>query len=546
MATLPFLFLLAVFLLFNSLICGRQGTSRRPQIRLVLETACQVGDLPLTERMAGNLEPGALRSHILSALAYILRADAAVAVELHREAKSLNASQMPPLAELHLGSEECGGLGDLFYVSAVVIKQLVDSNLAKDVLLKGFTTILTLAADSGLHHVAEAHLKAALDLDPTDPSLLLRSLVMTPGVYENLKHLKEVRTLLTQRIAHLMDNGVTSLQSIDEFTLSPTFYFAYMGYNDSQILSDINSIRAAAYPSMSLVEIGHPSSSSTSSLTNARKIRVGFVSNHFRRHSICKLFCGIITEINRDIFDVYVFSSLQENHEDSFTRALENSDGTFFIRTGMTVVRNRAEVVDRKIDVLVYLDVGMTTSTPVWAASRLAPIQLATWGHPTTTGLSSIDFFISSDDYHFEYNKTYQPKDYFSEQLVRLSSTGFYFNRPHLNLSLPIAMGGGGLDKILRSRPDIFFENIQLQKTAPDSDLFRLITEKRDGAKIILCPQFLPKMHPRFDFILRGILEGVSNAVLVMLGQSNKGQWQRTIDIKWRRNIGSKNMRRTI
>lgn len=536
---------------------------------MVLETACQIGDLPLAERMAGNLESGAVRLHILSALAFILRADATVAVDLHRQAKTMNASQVPPLAELHLNGQECGGLGDLFYVSAVVVKQLVDSNIASEVLLKGCTTILTLAADSGLHHVAETHLKAALAINPTDPSLQLRSLVMTPGVYENLKHLKEVRSSLTQRVSSLMEKGVGLLQNIDEFSLSPTFYFAYMGYNDQQILSDINKIRERAYPAMANIEISLPRSSNIKEENPERKIRVGFVSNHFRRHSICKLFCGIISEINRELFEVFVFSSLQENYEDSFTKALEDSEGINFVGSGMTVVRNRVEVVSRDIDILVYLDVGMTTSTPVWAASRLAPIQIATWGHPTTTGLSAIDFFISSDMYHADYNRTQQANSFYSEQLIRLASTGFYFNRPNLNLSSSLlasieskSKGTNGKEwtvskyenddvrqkelSLMSTRPDSFFESIQLHKTTQDSDLYRLITEKRDGAKVILCPQFLPKMHPSFDFILRGLLEGVSNSILVMLGQSNKAQWQRTIDVRWRRNIGSKNMRRII
>ena len=55
-----------------------------------------------------------------------------------------------------------------------------------------------------------------------------------------------------------------------------------------------------------------------------RKIRVGFVSSHFRRHSVCKLFCGIIANLDTDVFDVYAFSSLSETKEDERSKELVN------------------------------------------------------------------------------------------------------------------------------------------------------------------------------------------------------------------------------
>ena len=62
------------------------------------------------------------------------------------------------------------------------------------------------------------------------------------------------------------------------------------------------------------------------------RIRVGFVSSHFRRHSICKLYCGIIRGLSRDNrFEVFVFSALQESNEDDTTRSIAKE--TSFINT---------------------------------------------------------------------------------------------------------------------------------------------------------------------------------------------------------------------
>jgi predicted O-linked N-acetylglucosamine transferase (SPINDLY family) len=39
-----------------------------------------------------------------------------------------------------------------------------------------------------------------------------------------------------------------------------------------------------------------------------RKVKVGFVSNYFREHSVCKLFCEMIKGMDRDGFETHVFS----------------------------------------------------------------------------------------------------------------------------------------------------------------------------------------------------------------------------------------------
>jgi hypothetical protein len=142
---------------------------------------------------------------------------------------------IPPLAALHISGKQCGGLGDIFYVSAVIIKQLVDSNDSTDVLVSGLTTLITLTSDSGLHREAESHMVTALSLHPDDASLRFRSVLMTPAVYEDMPHLIATRKLLTERLDKLYTdihtNSSLRLTKLDEFTLSPTFYFVYQVIN---------------------------------------------------------------------------------------------------------------------------------------------------------------------------------------------------------------------------------------------------------------------------------------------------------------------------
>ena len=51
-------------------------------------------------------------------------------------------------------------------------------------------------------------------------------------------------------------------------------------------------------------------------------------------------------------------------------------------------------IVEKRIDVLIFPEVGMVPMTTKLACLRLAPTQVAAWGHPETTGLPTIDYYL--------------------------------------------------------------------------------------------------------------------------------------------------------
>jgi predicted O-linked N-acetylglucosamine transferase (SPINDLY family) len=200
---------------------------------------------------------------------------------------------------------------------------------------------------------------------------------MTPGVYESLEHINATRALLTERIDQISDPVASyALKGLDEFTMSPTFYFVYQGHNDRDLLQKLQHAYIQAHPKLGEIAItanverqaylyqhervlargvgatGTPTGVTQSPSAFPRKIRVGFVSSHFRRHSICKLFCGVMTHLNPDLYEVFAFSSLQQNREDAVTQSLRESH-VHYVPIGMTFIQNRNEVTDRAIDILV-------------------------------------------------------------------------------------------------------------------------------------------------------------------------------------------------
>lgn len=456
--------------------------------------------------------------HTQSEYLFILYGNASGAVALHREAKKRNPTLIPPLPQLHLNGNMCSGLSDIFYIAAVTIKQLVDSNLSKSVLLNGHTTFITLLSDSGFHREAEVHLRRALELAPHDTTLQMRSTLMTPGVYESLDHVHETRQLLVSRLETLRMSKEFVLTSLDEFVLAPTFYLVYQGYNDKHFLQDLHNQYARGYPQIA----SYPSALSRQYI-EPRKLRVGFVSKHFRKHSICKLFCGIIENLDKGLFDVYAFSSVETKDEDSFTARLRKS--VKYVPVRRVTLASQSEVTSRNIDILIYLDVGMDPGTTIWAASRLAPTQITVWGHPTTTGLPVMDYYISSAVYHrfSEPNANNSDSNAFSEQLVLFDSLGFSFALPFLPTS-------PSNDELI-NREDTFFASFL---TSHHSSLNYVKQLKAQSARIVLCPQHLPKFHPAFDEVLLPILDISNNTYIVLLYNSRKNtMWRRTLLHRW-------------
>lgn len=356
--------------------------------------------------------------------------------------------------------------------------------------------------------------------------------------------------------------------------MSPTFYLIYQGFSDVQYLTALHDAYARGHPSLHT----YPSTQDMPPFPPVREVtvtatdedaatgvevaktpqqplRVGFVSSHFRRHSICKLFCGVIQDLSKTTytsannkntsFQVYIFSGQDESREDKYTKKLKDSVH-LFVRLSRFTVPARQEVLKRHIDVLVYLDIGMDPSTSVWGASKLAPIQMCIWGHPSTTGLRSMDYYISSELFHRDLSPQYRrTEETFLEQVVRLPTTlGFAFERPVLALSHPVS------DDDLIHRPARFLQavndslghskpvNLTYSPFGAPVTIATLVELKASGHKLVLIPQHLPKFHPDFDVVMKELLETVSDSRVVITYDVKKSMWRQTLEKRWSKEAG--------
>lgn len=99
--------------------------------------------------------------------------------------------------------------------------------------------------------------------------------------------------------------------------------------------------------------------------------------------------------------------------------AIARLRASHFVQGGRSLHAWARAIIDLQPDVIAYPEIGMDPMTLRLACLRLAPVQVAAWGHPETTGLPTIDHYLSSDRFEPD-----DADDYYTEQLVRLPNLG--------------------------------------------------------------------------------------------------------------------------
>jgi predicted O-linked N-acetylglucosamine transferase (SPINDLY family) len=354
------------------------------------------------------------------------------------------------------------------------VEQISDST---EIYLAWINTLQEMGETEAAINLAET----ALEKFPDNISLKLAHQRLLPIVYETSLEIAQYRQrfsrLLTQFIQETdltsPDNSADLFQAISNHT---NFYLQYQGYNDLELQKKygklVHQIMAANFP-----QWVQPIPRRYFKPND--KIRIGYISSFFQWHTVGIVFLGWLKQHNHQDFEIFCYYTGKE--DDELTNSYRFYSDYFYKLNG-----NFVEIIQKiyadKLDILVFLDLGMCPLTTQIASLRLATIQCAAWGHPVTTGLPTVDYFISAD--------LLEPKnaqEHYSEKLIRLPHLGIYYEKPEI--------------------PD-------LQKTRSDFGL-------KDDAVIYLSCQSLFKYLPQYDRIFVEIAKQVPLAQFVFISHWN-------------------------
>ncbi len=145
--------------------------------------------------------------------------------------------------------------------------------------------------------------------------------------------------------------------------------------------------------------------------------RVGIVSAHISDHSVWNAIVkGWLQNLDRTRYDLRLFH-LGNAHD--VETALAKTLATHYAYGKTDIVEWTQVILGHQLDVLIYPEIGMDATTAKLASLRLAPVQAASWGHPHTTGLPTIDYFLSAQAL-----EPLQADAHYTERLVRLPGLG--------------------------------------------------------------------------------------------------------------------------
>ncbi len=218
-------------------------------------------------------------------------------------------------------------------------------------------------------------------------------------------------------------------------------------------------------------------------LPTTGRLRLLIVSGQISNHSVWNvLLHGLLKHLDRTRFEVVLYNTASRQTAEAHVAKSLVDRYHFGPRNWVSQARTDHP------DVIFFPEIAMDAVTTQLATLRLAPLQLAGWGHPITSGLPTIDLYLSGE--------LLEPPDaghHYRERLVRLPGTGACSILPPVTAVAP---------------------DPQHLELSPDRSLVRFL----------ICQQ-AAKLNPAFDHLYPQIARAVP-ACRFWFVRDNQASWQ--------------------
>ena len=342
---------------------------------------------------------------------------------------------------------------------------------------------------------AEASYRRAMELSQNILKYAFYAHLLLPIIPDSVEAIEVWRANYQNGIAALLDMP----GYLDEpgITVNPmSFYLAYHNQDNRALMEALRHLFRARVPGLTFTAPHIPGWQSP--VISGKRIRVGFISEYLMtEHTIGKHYKGFIQHLDRSRFEVLLIHTLNTRHE-VFSKELDCLADK--VLTLPARLKDQQQMVaDEKLDVLFYPDIGMAPFTYFLAYARLAPVQATSWGHPDTSGLDTIDYYVSSAS-----NEPEDAEAYYTERLIRLNRLPcFYYQTPD----------------------------------ASPRRLTRAELGLPETGTLYGCPQGLFKLHPDLDAIFAAIAEGDPTGHIVLPQGNKHPAWTDLLKARWEKSF---------
>jgi predicted O-linked N-acetylglucosamine transferase (SPINDLY family) len=303
-----------------------------------------------------------------------------------------------------------------------------------------------------------------------------------PIVYETVAEIHFYRHRFTQILNELLEiyrHKINELKNplMQAVSKRTNFFLQYQCQNDLILQKHygefVSLVMAANFPDSS-TRVEMPAHQ------DQNRLRIGYVSPNFHSHVVARMCLGWFRHSDRTEVENFCYCIEQEGETPTETFKLY-SEHFYHIPRRLDQIIEQIKV--DQLHILVFADIGMHPIMTALAGLYLAPIQCTTWAHPITSGLPTIDYFLSSDLMEPE-----NGQEHYSETLVRLPNLGFSYPKP----ILPAVVARSTFN--LNEENTVYLCCQSVYKYLPQHDyIFAEIARQVPTAKFVFIESFISK-----------------------------------------------------
>ena len=306
--------------------------------------------------------------------------------------------------------------------------------------------------------------------------------LMLPTIFEDVKDIDESRNKLLKYIQEVLESNKKISLNMDSQLIKPVqFNLSYSQHDNLEINKKCASFFRKIYPQLNNVH-------KLKNISNS-KIRIGFVSDYLTDHTIGKLFKGIILNLDKNKFDIKIFHTTKTRKGKIYQDFIdaERNNQVYNFNLPIKFEDKQKIIVDENLDILFYPEIGLSLELYYLSFIRLATYQVTSWGHPETTCIDTLDYFLTS-----KLIESQNSNKKFSEQLLYADFLPMYYYTPVVER---------GLDIDMLSKNNVYS-----------------------------CPQTLFKIHPEFDLVLGKILEEDKKAKIYFIKDTDNVYYKKLLN----------------
>ena len=350
------------------------------------------------------------------------------------------------------------------------------------------TSLLGLLYATNQYKKAEEFLKPFKDILEKERRMIVL-LPPIPIIYNSQEEIDNIRDKLEAKLDVLLLQDITIPES--KLLIMNSFYLAYHNRNNKNILSKLSSFYEKTTSS-----ITYTAKHCKDYKYSSKKIKLGIISNHLiPNHPVVKFMKNIIESFNQNNnYEIHIFTFSKETNK-IFSKNIHLLTGS--------LKEQRELIAKYKLDIAIYPEIGMHPATYLLAHARLAPVQCMFGGHPVTSGISNMDYFLSHKDLEIE-----DAQEHYSEKLV-------FIERLNANYKKPI-----------------------VPKEFTSKRALGLLEDRHN----YLIPAKLQKIHPDFDKLLAKIVDKDDKALFIFFKDNNLNQWDDFVKERILKTLDEKNV----